>query len=206
MKKLKLKENEVVHCATLKQAKKVLKIMCNDVHIGGQEQSTYFTIINNTEIILVSVDYIKEKQLTIITSKEFLKRHKKKNKYKVLEDRIKLIESTYNQELSVLNTQLSKCIEDVEVLQAIVNATNEIVNIVKSDETTEETALRVFEEACKEVEQPQIGDVVKAWSEEESDSFVYGKLEQKSKTYLVSGNWYKNIEKVTEININDFKK
>lgn len=75
------------------------------------------------------------------------------------------------------------------------------------EETTVETAFNTFEQACKEAKrEPKFGDVVKAWSEDESDSFVYGKLEHTDKAYLVSGNWYKNIEVVTEININDFKK
>lgn len=193
MKKLKLKENEVVHCATLEEAKKVLKI-AHELGLTWNEDNlnkwnlhkgdTCYNFNRGTCISYAEKDFYMHDEdflCKVITSKEFIKRHKKKNKYKSLEDRI-------------------------DILEAIVNATNESVTIVKSEGIIEENALRVFEEACKEVQQPKIGDVVKAWDEEESDNFVYGKLEQKSKTYLVSGNWYPNIEKVTEISINDFRK
>lgn len=166
MKKLKLKGNEVVHCATLKQAKKVLKI-AHELGLtwkngdsykenntwGVFNQNTYFNLNKGTRgnIEVISPEY------TIITSKEFIKRHKKAS----LKKRIK-------------------------ALEAIVNGTNE----------------------SNEVEQPKIGDVVKAWDNDKS-KFVYGVYngrEEYEVYYIVGEVWFENIEKVTEISINDFKK
>lgn len=57
--------------------------------------------------------------------------------------------------------------------------------------------------------QPEIGDVVKAWDDDKIE-FVYGVLVSIDKDsgypYNIGLVWAKNIEKVIEININDFKK
>ena len=67
-------------------------------------------------------------------------------------------------------------------------------------------------ESCKPYEkkplQPQIGDIVKAWDDDKS-KFVYGVYngrEEYEGYYIVGEVWFENIEKVTDININDFKK
>lgn len=57
--------------------------------------------------------------------------------------------------------------------------------------------------------EPKLGYVVKAW--DKSDIyFTYGVFQEddgtEHKPYRVSNNWFDNIELVTEININDFKK
>lgn len=98
MKKLKLKQNEVVHCATLKQAKKVLNIAhnlgykwCNNISYKknndwdlNKEATVYYLYKGK----LGHVEYVKE-EYTIITSKEFIKRHKKTS----LKKRIKALEA-----------------------------------------------------------------------------------------------------------------
>lgn len=194
MKKLKLKQNEVVHCATLKQAKKVLKISykLGLKGIGGIALKTnYWNNYKEKTVFYLNsgqygnIDLVVE-GYEIITSKEFIKRHKKKSKYKKLEDRI-------------------------NILEAIVNATNESVTIIKSEEAIEENKYISEEqkEQIKKYSQPQIGDVVKAWDDDKS-KFVYGVLVSIDKEslypYEVGSICTQNIEKVTEISINDFRK
>lgn len=195
--KLKLKENEVVHCKTEEQAKKVLKIAKKlNIYIRPDEwriwhrykEETCFYLTNGRLEFSPKEFYETDKDFlcTAITSKEFIKRHKKKNKYKSLEDRI-------------------------NVLEAIVNATNESVTIVKIEEAIEENKYISEEqkEQIKKYSQPQIGDVVKALDDDKS-KFVYGVLVSIDKDsvypYEVGSVWTQNIEKVTEISINDFRK
>lgn len=295
MKKLKLKENEVVHCATLKQAKKVLKI-ANELGLTWVTKESYKdnykfdfakekTCYYLNEGAQSSIDNV-HKNYTIITSKEFIKRHKKtslKKRIKALEDIVNGANESKNgwykwkdtnylmyhdfeshnkfgfgvngewyskfKALGDLNSYTKKAtLEEVEQrlieeatkrgfnidcqinckngqnFPAILNEFEYVeeenkllysgIEIMKNGEwenckpyekeTTEETALRVFEEACKEVEQPKTGDVVKAWNDDKS-KFVYGVYNDIS-PYNVAETFYRNIEKVTQISINDFKK
>lgn len=94
MKKLKLKENEVVHCRTEKEANKVLKIAdkCGKSWKSGTKYltniswSTYKkdTCYNINSGCYSFVFAYEEIGYTIITAKEFIKRHKNKSKYKKL--------------------------------------------------------------------------------------------------------------------------
>lgn len=287
MKKLKLKENEVVHCATLKQAKKVLKI-ANELGLTWRSGESYLnnflwdaykenTCYNLNYGEYSSLQYNKDKCRTVINSKQFIKRHKNKSKYKSLEDRINVLEAIVNatnesvtivkseeaieenkyiseeqkdqiKKYSQLQIQLDKtkayylgdlselqlneiakfyfenklktqCFNDVEdVLKFFKERTEEgkLLNYYKLDSSEylwgfkpnnkKEVinALTLFEP-----QKPQIGDVVKAWDYDKS-KFVYGVLESIYEDslypYDLCNSWFKNIEKVTEISINDFRK
>ncbi len=88
MKDLRLKENEVVHCSTYKQAKKVLKLAKK---LGVNKTNKFLTLWDVLKeetcynmqyeggLIYDRVSYYKDFPKEIITAKEFLARHKSSN-------------------------------------------------------------------------------------------------------------------------------
>lgn len=226
MKKLKLKENEVVHCATLKQAKKVLKIahelgykwndntlLIDDVNFKNE---LYYVFRKDKSVIQTR----HKEERKSVNSKEFIKRHKKTS----LKKRIKALEAIVNGTNE--SKEESKYTLDKSITHDISNYTEDQLKelhdyLIRVDEDWNNCPFEEITENYKECDlqfdnynwmwinkQPQIGDVVKAWDNDKS-KFVYGVLEEIDNDvtpYFVSGIWFKNIEKVTEISINDFKK
>lgn len=217
MKDLKLKENEVVHCKTEKQAKKVLKIanklgltwysgksLLENNYWDNNKENTCYSFINNRYSACSGLGFHKTEGSYIITSKEFLKRHKK-DKTDKLEDRF----VDYSK-------QVKEVLEGFKDL--IVGQRKDIDNLIKQQSIILESDFKEVE-PCKEgvikgpilhvTEIPKVGDVVKTWDEDES-KFVYGVFckyyENSNYPYYVGETKFKNIEKVTEININDFNK